>query len=78
MLESVEENKNSLTSQNINDQNKFKNSNVSIQPAKVFHAQVDKCSNNSNKNECLICKSNHYFSQCPNLNQKAFHRELNL
>ena len=50
MLESVKENKNSLTSQNVNDQNKFKNSHVSTQPAKVFHAQVDTSSNNSSNN----------------------------
>ena len=61
ILESIEENNTGLVNL------VSKNNNVSAQPqAKVLHVQAN---NNNNKEiqkvECLLCKNNHFFNNCP-------------
>ena len=77
ILESIEENYNSL---NVNFQSNFKNSNVSTQPAKVFHTQTEPSrkfsQSNNNKAECLICKNAHHFSQCDSYKSKSIEQRI--
>ena len=61
----------------LSNQPKQKNQNVSTQPAKVCHTQVEqKPSGASNKTECLICKNNHHFAQCPTFKSKSIPQRI--
>ena len=69
ILESLEENDVSLKiKQNYDSSIKFKNANVSNQPAKVFFNQSEQPVKNKNPTkgilECFLCKGKHHFAQC--------------
>ena len=81
ILETLEESSSISLNQNNKVQNlcsensnsgKFKNFNLSTQPAKVLHTQVENNLNTKiNKNSCILCKNNHYFVHCPEFKRKT-------
>ena len=48
---------------------------IPLSRAKVL-VQPEQKSNNNNKNECLICKNNHHFAQCPTFKSKSIPQRI--
>ena len=73
ILESIEYTSSNLK-QGIDNQNKFKNQNVSVVPAKPLHTKVETGNNKNNKSvniKCVICSEAHLFQFCPKYKIKS-------